>query len=246
MRIHVFASSRDASEVASRVAARLIRETISLNASARIAVSTGNSQLRFIGTLVNEPDVDWSAVEAFHLDEYAGIHPTHPASFRLWLRKNLADRVPLSAMQYIDGNAPDLDEECRRYGALVRERPIDVGFVGIGENGHIAFNDPPVADFEDTAAMKIVELDPACRRQQVGEGHFPDITAVPDRALTMTCPTLFGIRRLICCVPDLRKAEAVQRTIEGPISTACPASILRTHPDTQLFLDRESASLLHT
>ncbi|MGD0779009.1 MAG: glucosamine-6-phosphate deaminase, partial [Candidatus Solibacter sp.] len=206
--------------------------------------STGNSQLDFIDVLVRVHDLDWSAVEALHLDEYVGMSAAHPASFRLWLKTRLADRVPLRAMHYLNGGAPDLEAECRRYGALLAEAPIDVGFIGIGENGHIGFNDPPVADFTDPVPIKAVRLDDACRRQQVGEGHFPDISTVPEGALSLTCSAILGMTNLICCVPELRKAKAVQDTIEGPVSTACPASILRTHPRAQLFLDLESASLL--
>jgi glucosamine-6-phosphate deaminase len=146
-------------------------------------------------------------------------------------------------MHYLNGDAADLPAECRRYGALLATAPIDAGFVGIGENGHIAFNDPPVADFADPLPVKIVHLDDACRRQQVGEGHFDSISSVPQRALTLTCPTIVAIANLICCVPDLRKAQAVRDALEGATSSACPASILRTHAHAQLFLDAESASL---
>ena len=244
MQVLVFRSKREASEPAAEAAASILRGAISSRGRARMVVSTGNSQLDFIDALVKARDLDWSAVEAFHLDEYAGMPATHPASFRLWLKTRLADRVPLRAMHYVNGDAPDPDGECRRYGALLAEAPIDAGFIGIGENGHIGFNDPPVADFSDPLQVKVVRLDDACRRQQVGEGHFDGISAVPERALTLTCPTIAGMANLICCVPELRKAKAVRDTVEGPISTACPASILRTHPRAQLFLDPESASLL--
>jgi glucosamine-6-phosphate deaminase len=244
MEVHVFPSKREASGVAAEAAAGIMRAAIAARGRARIAVSTGNSQLDFIDALVLAPDLDWSAVEAFHLDEYAGMPMTHPASFRLWLKTRLADRVPLRAMHYVNGEAPDLEAEALRYGALLAQAPIDAGFIGIGENGHIAFNDPAVADFADPLPAKVVRLDDACRRQQVGEGHFAGISAVPERALTLTCPTIFGMTNLVCCVPELRKAAAVRDAIEGPISTACPASILRTHPRAQLFLDAESASQL--
>lgn len=244
MQVQVFLSKREASRAAAAAAAAVIRGAIASRGRARIVVSTGNSQIDFIDALVVAPDLDWNAIEAFHLDEYAGMAMTHPASFRLWLKTRLADRVSLRAMHYVNGDAPDLEAECRRYGALLAEAPIDSGFIGIGENGHIGFNDPPVADFADPLPVKIVRLDAACRRQQVGEGHFDGISAVPKRALSLTCPTIVGMTNLICCVPELRKAEAVRDTIEGPISTACPASILRTHGRAQLFLDSESASLL--
>jgi glucosamine-6-phosphate deaminase len=244
MQVQVFPSKREASEAAAEAAIAILRGAIASRGRARMAVSTGNSQLDFIDVLVLARDLDWRAVEALHLDEYAGMAATHPASFRLWLKTRLADRVPLRAMHYVNGDAPDLDAECRRYGALLAEAPIDAGFIGIGENGHIAFNDPPVADFDDPLPIKLVHLDDACRRQQVGEGHFEDIGAAPESALSLTCSAIFGMTNLICCVPELRKAKAVRDTIEGPISTACPASILRTHPHAQLFLDLESASML--
>jgi glucosamine-6-phosphate deaminase len=244
MQVQVFSSKREASEEAAQTAAAILRGTIASRGRARMVLSTGNSQLDFIDVLVRVHDLDWSAVEALHLDEYVGMSAAHPASFRLWLKTRLADRVPLRAMHYLNGGAPDLEAECRRYGALLAEAPIDVGFIGIGENGHIGFNDPPVADFTDPVPIKAVRLDDACRRQQVGEGHFPDISTVPEGALSLTCSAILGMTNLICCVPELRKAKAVQDTIEGPVSTACPASILRTHPRAQLFLDLESASLL--
>ena len=244
MQVQVFSSKREASEEAAQTAAAILRGTIARRGRARMVLSTGNSQLDFIDVLVRVHDLDWSAVEALHLDEYVGMSAAHPASFRLWLKTRLADRVPLRAMHYLNGGAPDLEAECRRYGALLAEAPIDVGFIGIGENGHIGFNDPPVADFTDPVPIKAVRLDDACRRQQVAEGHFPDISTVPEGALSLTCSAILGMTNLICCVPELRKAKAVQDTIEGPVSTACPASILRTHPRAQLFLDLESASLL--
>jgi glucosamine-6-phosphate deaminase len=244
MQVHVLSSKRDTSEAAAQAAAVILRDAIASRGRARMVVSTGNSQLDFIDALVLARDLDWTAVEAFHLDEYAGMPITHPASFRLWLKTRLADRVPLRVMHYLNGDAPDVEAECARYGALLAEAPIDAGFIGIGENGHIAFNDPAVADFHDPLPVKIVRLDDACRRQQVGEGHFESIAAVPERAVSLTCPTIVGMTHLICCVPELRKARAVRDTIEGPISTSCPASILRNHPHAKLFLDLESASLL--
>jgi len=244
MQVQAFSSKREASAAAAEAAAAILRDAIASRGRARMVVSTGNSQLDFIDVLVQSRDLEWSAVEALHLDEYAGMAATHPASFRLWLKTKLADRVPLRAMHYVNGDAPDLEAECSRYGGLLAEAPIDVGFIGIGENGHIGFNDPPVADFADPLSIKIVRLDDACRRQQVGEGHFADISTVPENALSLTCPAIVGITNLICCVPELRKAKAVRDAVEGPVSTACPASILRTHPRAQLFLDLESASLL--
>jgi len=246
MTVRVFPSNREASGAAAEAAAAILRDAIHSRGRARIVVGTGSSQLEFIDALVLAPDLDWSAVEAFHLDEYAGMPITHPASFRLWLKTKLAGRVPLRAVHYLAGDAPNREAECRRYAALLAEAPVDVGIIGIGENGHIAFNDPPLADFADPLPLKVVRLDQACRRQQVGEGHFPGISDVPEHALTLTCPTILGMTSLVCCVPERRKAEAVRNALQGPVSTACPASILRTHPRAQLFLDLESASLLRT
>jgi glucosamine-6-phosphate deaminase len=147
-------------------------------------------------------------------------------------------------MHYLTGDAADIDAECRRYGALIDAEPVDVGFIGIGENGHIAFNDPPVADFQDPATVKTVELDEACRRQQVGEGHFPSLAEAPREALSVTCPAIMRFQRLVCIVPEARKAAAVRCSLEGPVSEACPGSILRTHPRASLYLDSASAALL--
>jgi glucosamine-6-phosphate deaminase len=180
----------------------------------------------------------------FHMDEYIGLAPQHPASFRLWIKTRLQDKVPLAVANYIEGDAPDIQAEIARYSAWLAAARIDCAFVGFGENGHIAFNDPPSADFHDPVSMKVVELDPACRRQQVGEGHFKDIDSVPRTAITITCSGLFAADAWICCVPERRKAAAVRDALTGPISTACPASLVRLHPAAWVFLDEDSASLL--
>jgi glucosamine-6-phosphate deaminase len=240
----VFGSKAGLAEAAAEKAAECIREAIARNGSARVVVATGNSQIGMMELLVRKPGIDWNAVDAFHLDEYVGLPDTHPASFRLWLRTRFADIVKPRSMEYLNGEAADLEAEILRYTNLLKARPIDVALIGFGENGHIAFNDPAVADFNDPATVKRVVLDDACRRQQVGEGHFPNIPAVPVEALTVTCPALMSARTLVCTVPDGRKAQAVKGAIEGEISTACPASIVRTHPKAFLFLDQESASQL--
>ena len=186
----------------------------------------------------------WDRVEAFHMDEYVGLSATHSASFRLWLNMRVAQRCALRAMHLIEGDAPSATAEIARYTALLSAGPLDLAFVGFGENGHIAFNDPPVADFADPAMLKVVTLDEACRLQQVGEGHFPHLDAVPRNAITVTCSGLFRADSWICCVPEARKARAVRDALEGPISTTCPASLVRRHPRATVFLDPESASLL--
>ena len=178
------------------------------------------------------------------MDEYVGIAPNHPASFRHWIKTRVQNRVPVSKLHYIEGDVKDVNDEVVRYSRLLNAAPVDLAFVGFGENGHIAFNDPPVADFNDPATLKVVTLEDACRRQQVGEGHFKDIASVPEQAITVTCPGLFRAAAWVCCVPERRKAEAVRNALKNPISTACPATIVRTHPQAFVYLDLESASLL--
>jgi glucosamine-6-phosphate deaminase len=208
--------------------------------------ATGNSQLAFLDALVREPGVEWGSVVGFHMDEYVGIPADHPASFRRYLRERLVERVPIGAFHFIDGDAPDPGAECHVYAELLRAHPLDLCCLGIGENGHLAFNDPPVADFDDPLDVKIVDLDDACRRQQVGEGHFPDVDAVPLRAVTVTIPALLHAGTVLAIVPEARKRTAVRRALEEPVSTACPASILRSQPHAVLHLDADSASGLTT
>ena len=237
--------SRATSGAAAAVAAAaIIRAAISQRGTARIMIATGNSQLAMIEVLMADESLAWDRVEAFHMDEYVGLPATHSASFRLWLNTRVAQRRPLRAMHLIEGDAPSATEEIARYTALLSAGPLDLAFVGFGENGHIAFNDPPVADFDDPAMLKVVTLDEACRLQQVGEGHFPHLDAVPRNAITVTCSGLFRADAWICCVPEARKARAVRDALEGPISTACPASLVRRHPRATVFLDPDSAHRL--
>jgi glucosamine-6-phosphate deaminase len=197
-----------------------------------------------IGALVEVPDVPWVLVEAFHMDEYVGTPASHPSSFRYWIKKRIEDRVHPGAVRYLAGDAPDLQAEIQRYSTLLNAAPIDLAFVGFGENGHIAFNDPHVADFVDAATVKRVLIDSASQCQQAREGHFGSPDSVPRDALTVTCPALFRAAAWVCCVPDLRKAKAVRNALEGPISTSCPSSLVRTHPNATVYLDAQSASLL--
>jgi glucosamine-6-phosphate deaminase len=231
-------------QAAGSAGAAILREAIALRGLARIVVGTGPSQDGTIETLVRAPAIDWSRVEVFHMDEYVGMLATHPASFRRWLKEHVSDVVRPGTVHYMQGDADDVQQECRRYGALLRAAPIDVSFLGFGENGHIAFNDPAVADFQDASDVKQVLIDERCRRQQVGEGHFPGLASVPPAAITVTCPVLVSAGYLISSVPDRRKAEAVRDAIEGRLSTKCPASLVLTHPRSFVFLDTESASLL--
>jgi glucosamine-6-phosphate deaminase len=230
---------------AARKAAGIIQRAIEQRGRARIMVATGNSQLDFMKALVEINKIEWPLVDMFHMDEYVGISAQHPASFRLWIKDRLEDKVPLRAIHYIRGNAQDIPAEIARYAALLATAPIDCAFVGFGENGHIAFNDPAAADFQDPVALKVVELDPLCRQQQVGEGHFPDVDSVPRMAITVTCSALFAADAWVCCVPEARKATAVRDALTGPISPLCPASLVRLHPSASVFLDEDSASLLY-
>ncbi len=244
-RVTVHLTSRHLGEATAAQVAGLIADAVATSGVARIIIGTGPSQAEFIAALVARQDVPWDAVEVFHMDEYLGMPVTHPASFRRWLRTHLTDRVAVRASYELDGDAADVDAEIERYGALLQAAPIDVSCVGFGENGHLAFNDPPVADFADPATVKRVTLDERCRLQQVGEGHFPSLEEAPTTALTVTVPALLRARTVVACVPERRKAAAVRDALEGPIATACPASALRTHPRAFVHLDLEAASLLN-
>jgi glucosamine-6-phosphate deaminase len=242
--VRIFDSKMELGAAAAAQAASIMKESIRTRGLARIIVGTGPSQNEVIAGLTEAAGLDWRTIEVFHMDEYVGIGAAHPASFRRWLKDHLAGRVGPGKVHYLAGDAADLDEECRRYASLLTSRPVDISFLGFGENGHIAFNDPHVADPNDPRVVKRVTTDEACRLQQVREGHFPDLASVPADAITLTCPALLASENLICSVPDLRKARAVQRALEGPISAETPASLVRTHPRTYIYLDRDSASLL--
>jgi glucosamine-6-phosphate deaminase len=242
--IHIFDGATRAADAAAKAAAAIIRSRLQSEGHARLLLATGNSQVEMMHRLVREPDIDWARVEAFHLDEYVGLPADHPASFRRWIKTRFSDRVRPRVTHFIAGDSPALEEDIGAYGCLLLAAPIDIAFVGIGENGHIAFNDPHVADFSDPLVIKRVTLDQACRTQQVGEGHFCDLASVPREAISVTCSGLFRARAWICCVPDGRKAAAVSRSLEGIITTACPGSLVQRHPTAAVFLDAASASQL--
>lgn len=237
----ILTADRDAmgAWVAEHAAAEL-RDAIEARGAARLIIATGSSQFEVLQALAQRDDVDWSVVTGFHLDEYIGIAPDHPASFCGYLRERFVSRVPLCAFHYLDGRG-DPSETIRQVGGLLTAAPIDVALVGIGENGHLAFNDPP-ADFESEAPYLIVELDQQCRAQQVGEGWFPNLQAVPTNAISMSIRQILRTGKIFCSVPDQRKAAAVRATLEDPISPQIPASILRQHNDTVLIIDRAAAS----
>lgn len=244
MNVRVFPDTAAMAADAAQAAQALLKDAIATNGSAAAILATGNSQLQFLDQLVKIGGVDWSRVTLFHMDEYLGISADHPASFRRYMRERVAAKLKPKVFHYMEGDAMEPLAECRRYAKLIATQPIDLCCLGIGENGHLAFNDPPVANFTDPEPCKIVKLDLACRQQQAGEGHFPNIDAVPQYALTLTIPALCSAKRMLCIVPEKRKAVAVKGTINGPISTACPGSFLRQQAHCTLFLDADSASLI--
>ena len=199
------------------------------------------SQEEFLKNIILKTNLNWQKTIAFHMDEYLGLPIDSPASFGEFLKKRLFDILPFNKIYYLNSRSIEPEKECSRYSALLRKHPIDIAVMGIGENGHIAFNDPQVADFNDPKLVKIIQLDDACRQQQVNDGCFNSFNDVPALAMTMTVPALFSSEKIFCIVPGSSKADAVQRTLYGPVGPACPASVLREHPQAVLYLDRESA-----
>jgi glucosamine-6-phosphate deaminase len=243
MMIKVFDSKPEMARDAANRAADTIREAISERGGARIITATGASQFEFLDALTKISDIDWKRVEMFHLDEYVGVSGQAPASFCKYLRERLIDKVGLGKYHLLDGTqAPATVIE--RVSAEIRKAPIDIAFVGVGENGHLAFNDPP-ADFDTEEAYMVVNLDEACRKQQLGEGWFPTLADVPRQAISMTIKQIMKAKQILCIAPDARKANAIKACFNGEVSPAAPASILQHHPNTTLYLDRESAALLN-
>lgn len=243
MNIFKATTKQETSEAAAHVASRKLRAAIDANGHASFIVATGASQFDFLAALTADKAIDWSNTTMFHLDEYIGIPETHPASFRKYLRERLVNIVQPGTVHFLDGEAGEPQAECDRLNRIIAHHRIDVAFVGIGENGHLAFNDPP-ADFETEAPYILVELDEACRLQQVGEGWFTGLDEVPTQAISMSICQIMKAQTIICTVPDERKAEAVRNCLHGEITPMHPASILQTHPDCTVFLDAGSASLL--
>lgn len=241
---HQFDTKLASGVAAAKLGGGAIAASIARRGHANVVVATGASQFEMLDHLTAMADIDWSRVSGFHLDEYVGIAPDAKASFRRYLRERFTSKLPqLGSFTFIDGDARDIDQEIERLNALLDDSPIDVMFAGIGENGHLAFNDPP-ADFTSTAAYKRVQLDLACRQQQVREGWFPDLDAVPREAVSMTVQRILSSRIIVVTVSDDRKADAVQKVLEGPETNLCPASILRRHESCHLFLDRSAATRL--
>ncbi len=242
LRVSIFNSNEALGAAAAEEAGQVIRQAVAARGHANIILATGNSQLTFLTALRALPDVPWEAVNVFHMDEYIGLPAGHPASFPAFLRRHLLDHIRVKAFYPVPGEAADLEAACRAYEAALRSHPADLCALGIGENGHLAFNDPPAADFDDPVWVKVVQLDERSRRQQVGEGHFGALAEVPTHAITLTIPALLAAKRVLAIVPEARKAAAVAQALLGPITESCPASILRQTPHAHLLLDLDSAA----
>lgn len=244
MNVRILSDKNGLGVAAAKFVAEKIKAAVDNRGAAHIIVATGASQFEFLHSLSAQQGVDWSKVTAFHLDEYKGMSIDHPASFRKYLNERFFDIVKPAQVHLLNGDAVNIAVEIERYENLLQERSIDIACIGIGENGHLAFNDPPVADFYDPKLVKVVELDEACRRQQLGEGWFPTFDDVPTHALSLTIPAIMRAKIISCVVPDERKAQAVRNALYGEIAAACPASVLRTHENAVLWLDEPAASML--
>ena len=243
--ISIYQTNEEMGQAAAAEASGIIQRAIQEKSGANIIVATGNSQLTFLAALREIEEIDWSQVNVFHMDEYVGIDPEHPASFPRFLHRHFLNYVKPKAFYPVPAQAEDLELACKEYEELLRTHPADLCALGIGENGHLAFNDPPFADFNDPVWVKVVKLDEVSRQQQVNEGHFASLQEVPTHAVTLTIPALLAAKRVLAIVPEARKAEAVFRALEGQISTDCPASILRKTSHAHLFLDADSAAKVY-
>jgi glucosamine-6-phosphate deaminase len=244
LKVEIHPSGKAAGAAAARAAGHALMELGKTLDSIGVIFATGASQLDTLDALTKIENLPWNKISGFHMDEYIGISGSHFASFQRYLREKLTDKVPMKEFFAIDGCVPDIDKACREYASKLRSANPQLCLLGIGENGHLAFNDPPVANFNDSVDIKVVQLDDLCRQQQTAEGWFSSVEQVPESAITLTIPTLFRVPKLILSVPGSRKAKIIRRTFEDPVSTACPATILRTHPDATVYLDPDSASEL--
>lgn len=245
LKVKIFNDKAEMGDASAEFVSWHLQNAIEKNGSANIILATGTSQYPFLEAF-KKKHIDWGKITVFHLDDYIGMSDQHPASFRKYLKERILDEVKPHQIYFLNGDAPDIDAVIRGYEQLLISHPVDVACIGIGENGHIAFNDPPVADFNDPHLVKVVKLDEACRRQQFGEGWFPTLADVPREALSLTIPAIMNCKVISCVVPDERKSIAVYNSLYSEISTACPASVLRRHKDAVLFLDKFAASRLRT
>ena len=242
--VQIYNSEVEMAQNVAETAQKYLQSVLKQQNSAAVLLATGNSQLKFLDALITLGGVDWSRITLFHLDEYLGITADHPASFRRYMRELVEKRVAPKEFHYIEGDSLQPVAECDRYTKLLQAQPIDLCCLGVGENGHLAFNDPSVANFHDPYSVKLVKLDTVNRQQQVNTGQFPNLETVPQYAFTVTIPTICAAKKILCLAPDKRKANVVKEMLQGTVSTDCPASILRQQPQATLFLDVNSASLL--
>jgi glucosamine-6-phosphate deaminase len=243
IRVNIFADRAQMGAAAARTTADLIRHLLASQPVVNMIFAAAPSQNEFLAALSEQP-VEWSRINAFHMDEYIGLNEDAPQSFARYLKEHLFDKTPFRSIHFLQGDAEDLDAECRRYTVLLKQQPPDIVCMGIGENNHLAFNDPPVADFHDPETVKVVTLDADCRQQQVNDGCFPSLGVVPEQALTLTISALVQGRHIICVVPGERKANAVYHTLHSPISEKYPSTILRQHPSVEMYLDKDSSKNL--
>lgn len=244
LKVVVFSTRTELGQAAADEVAERIDALLRTQDTVRIVFAAAPSQNEFLASLATYTSLDWHRVETFHMDEYLGLTNSASQSFARFLKEHLFGRIPFGRIEYINGAALDAQSECQRYAALLAEKPIDITCAGIGENGHMAFNDPPVADFNDPLAIKVVEMDQVCRQQQVHDGAFANLDAVPRRAITLTMPTMMSARYIYCMVPGSTKTLAVKHTLQDQITTACPATIMRRHSAAILYLDSAAAALI--
>ncbi|MCZ7573656.1 MAG: glucosamine-6-phosphate deaminase [Ardenticatenaceae bacterium] len=243
LRIEIYPDRQRMGVAAAWAVARAMQTALARQSQVAMAFAAAPSQNQFLAALTSLPGVDWPRIAAFQLDEYVGLPPAAPQRFAAFLRSHLFDHVRPGVIHALDGNARDLAQECGRYARLLARYPPEIACIGVGQNGHVAFNEPDVADFDDEQWVKVVELDPRSRRQQVQDGCFPAVEEVPRRALTLTMPAVMAFKQIYCVVPSAEKAQAIREMLRGPVSPGCPASILRCHPQVTLYLDRAAAGL---
>ena len=243
--VKIYETREEMGAIAAKEAAEIIRAMLKEKETLTIVFAAAPSQNDFLASLTVAPDIEWQRIIALHMDEYVGLPEDAPQGFGNFLRKVIWDKLPFREIHYLYSNTLSPEENCKRYENIMSENPVDIIFMGIGENGHIAFNDPHVAFFDDPLTVKIVDLDLACRQQQVNDGCFKNLDEVPTHAITLTIPAMLKAKQILCIVPTIRKSDAIKATVEGKIETACPASVLRTHDNVTLYLDKDSASKIN-